>query len=128
MDLQTIYQEMRTKRGWQDGNNEPNGSYEVRDDLVRLINANLPPDCPVEAYGFNRNGLHNGALLLYRKKGVSNILSSGGHFGEEAEPECVQEILSEAQEEEVLCVEVTIDSCRDSDHNEDWLLPSRKTV
>lgn len=101
MNLDAIYDNMRTKYGWNDGDEEPVGSYEARDAIVKVINANLPPNCPVEAYGFNRPGMHNGALILYRAKGST--------LEEELpEPEGVYDILYLAQEQEILIVHLEL--------------------
>lgn len=113
MNIIEIYGEMRTKYGWNDGNGEPSGSYEVRDHIVRLINENAPPDAAIEAYGFDRPGMHNSALILYRYKadhaqekipgwveGKNDCLN---------EPEWVQEVLDAACDNDIMDISHRID-------------------
>jgi len=54
MNLIYVHEQMRSKWGWEDGDQEPVNSYKVRDEIVKLINSRLPKECPVEAYGYNR--------------------------------------------------------------------------
>ncbi len=102
MQLDKFYEQCRDKYGWDDGDNEPAGVYQARDALVRLINKHLPPECMVEAYGYDRPGTHNGSLILYRTKG------STGQFGPEVQdlpqPEEVDQILCDAEESEELII------------------------
>ena len=106
-DLIFVYQNMTSKYGWNDGNEEPVGSYDLRDAIVRLINDNLPEDCPVEAYGYDRSGMHNGALILYRIKGSKEDTE------EDAPPE-IHKILAAADELDFFTVYVEI-SCQSHD-------------
>lgn len=101
MDLITIYENMRSKYGWDDGDSEPIGSYEARDAIVELINVNLPSDCCVEAYGYDRAGVHNGALILYRKKDSPQEI-------DEDEPDCIYSILYSAMDQEILNMDLTL--------------------
>lgn len=102
MNIIDAYQEMRTKWGWSDGDREPAGSYDVRDEIVKIINSNLPDDCPIEAYGYDRPGLHNGALILYREKGSENEQ-------EAKEPDEVWKILEAACEDWDVYTTIEID-------------------
>jgi len=101
MDLEIIYENMRSKFGWSDGEAEPSGSYQARDNIVKLINANLPSSCNVEAYGFDRPGMHNGALILYRMKGSCNVENLD-------EPQEVPEILYDAMEQGIATVNIEL--------------------
>jgi len=91
MDLSYVYKQMRIKYGWSDGDQELRNSYKVRDEIVKLINSRLSIDCPVEAYGYDRPGMHNSALILYRKKGSRKIEN-------QPEPDNVYDILDNAED------------------------------
>ncbi len=88
--LSKIYEECRSKYGWEDGEMQPLGIYEARDAIVKLINKHLPADCPLEAYGYDRPGVHNGALIFYRERGTTEIV-------ELQEPDEVGDILFDAE-------------------------------
>lgn len=94
--VRNVYEEMRDKYGWNDGSLEPANACEVRDMLVKYINDHLPPDSSVEAYGFDRPGYHNGAMIRYRRKDDPGTNAD--------EPEEVDEILSRAEEDGVLII------------------------
>jgi hypothetical protein len=96
VNLNEIYGEMRSKYGWNDGDLEPRGSYEARNVIVKYINKHLPPDCPVEAFGYDRPGMHNGALISYRKKGLTDEQALAEE--EAPEPEEIWDILRQAEE------------------------------
>lgn len=81
------YEQFETKWGFDDGDHTPAGAEKVRDFMVRAINYGLKVRgiTDVEAYGYDRTGLHNCWLILYRKPGEEDK--------EESEPSCVHEIL-----------------------------------
>lgn len=67
MDIVEVYNNCRDKHGWGDGDNAPDGVSEVRDEIVSIINKLLPIDCGYSAVPFDRPGLHNSALIVYKK-------------------------------------------------------------
>lgn len=100
-----VYEEMRTKWGFQDGNVIPEGAEESRDLLVEAINAFLPENCPTEAYAYDRPGMHNCYLILYRNK-------EDHSKDEEPAPKEVDSILSDLDEAnylyQVMSFEITV--------------------
>ena len=68
MDLDSFYENCRDKWGFQDGEQQTYGCYVVRDQLVRLINDNAPADADIEAFAYNRPGMHNSCMIGYRHK------------------------------------------------------------
>ncbi len=104
MGIEHIYNECRNKYGWCDGDEQPGGIYEARDALVRLINRHLPSDCPVEAYSLDRPSMHNGALLLFREKGLTAEQALDKE--EPPEPDEIGRILSDAEESGELVIDL----------------------
>lgn len=104
------YREMRSKYGFNDGQSEPVNIEEARSALIDLINNNLPEECEVEAYAFDRPGVHNHYLLLYRKKGMKEINTFSHYCGEEKEPKEIHDILynAEADGELRFCSQIEI--------------------
>jgi hypothetical protein len=105
LNLSLLYQEYKTKWGFHDGDLMPNGAYDTRDAIVKLINANLPKDCQVEAYGYDRPGMHNNALILYRKKGTT-----GYQEKEEPESEEIWDIFEKNDEQEKLVIYYSLEA------------------
>ncbi|SMB96775.1 hypothetical protein SAMN00808754_1646 [Thermanaeromonas toyohensis ToBE] len=64
----SYYLEMRSKYGFSDGELVPAEAEVVRSILVEAINAYLGPDSKVEAYEYDRPGMHNPCLIMYRDK------------------------------------------------------------
>jgi len=62
------YLEMRNKYGFNDGELVPAEAEVVRSILVEAINAYLGPKSKVEAYEYDRPGIHNPCLIMYRNK------------------------------------------------------------
>lgn len=77
MNIGNLYDEMTTKFGFSDGEAVPFGIEKVRKEIVGYININLPPDCPVEAYEYDRAGVHNWCLILYRNKETKEDVIKG---------------------------------------------------
>lgn len=100
--LTQIYEEMRSKWGFSEGEMIPNGAENVQKAIVELINKNLPENCPVEAYAYERPGLHNWCLILYRLKGTTDIC-------EEKEPEEIHDIIYKAEENDDLPIYLNIE-------------------
>lgn len=64
------FEEMRTKRGFSDGNAIPEGVEEYRKVYIAAINKAAEKfDTKLEAYPYDRQGLHNHCLILFRPKG-----------------------------------------------------------
>lgn len=104
MTLVDVYDEMRKKSGWSDGDQQPEGVYEVRDELVSLIKMHLPPECTVEPYAYDRPGMHNGALILWRTKGSQNVEQC-------KEPDNIYDLLNKLEENEEVrvCLSISLD-------------------
>lgn len=99
------YDEMRTKYGFQDGEMVPPDAWAARRVLVEAINAYLGPDSPVEAYEYDRPGVHNWCLILYRDKRTGKDVS---------EPDGVEEFVRDFQEEVLpACYSVRIELLAD---------------
>lgn len=91
-----MYEEMRSKYGFDDGELVPPGADVYREVLIEAINAALGPERKVEAYAYDRPGCHNWCLILYRKVGA--IPGEDGYCGEEPEPEEIPDILNSIDE------------------------------
>jgi hypothetical protein len=85
-----LYKDMRSKFGFCDGESVPEGAFDARKKVIEYINSVLLKDSEVEAYGFDRPGMHNWCLILYRKKGSTDNESL-------PEPEGITDGLSEAE-------------------------------
>jgi hypothetical protein len=86
-----LYQEFRSKHGFDDGESIPLGAKECRDLLVEAINALSPDDAYWEAYGYDRAGMHNAYLILYRSKSIP-------HYDIQKDPDEVRHIIEALDE------------------------------
>jgi len=105
MDIYEFYEECSGKFGFGDGDMIPRGAYEVRDRIVEGINSKLKErniTSPI-AYAFNRPGLHNSVMILWKESEDSDPCAS--------EPDFIGEILEELTKDFLLsmtfAVEVT---------------------
>jgi hypothetical protein len=87
--LSEIYEEMRSKYGFNEGATVPEGVEAVRKKIIGLINKGLPKNSLIEACPYDRMGIHNWCLIEYRNKHT-------GHLSGEPRAEVV-EILDEAE-------------------------------
>ncbi len=85
-----LYEDMRSKFGFCDGESVPEGAFDARKKVIEYINSVLLKDSEVEAYGFDRPGMHNWCLIFYRKKGSVEDESL-------PEPKVIAEGLAEAE-------------------------------
>jgi hypothetical protein len=86
-NVYAMMEELRTKWGFEDGNMVPAGAEEARSLLVHAFNRLLSDDCPVEAYAYDRDGVHNPYLLLFRRKDGTGSM-------EESQPDELSDIIS----------------------------------
>jgi len=91
-----MYEEMRSRYGFNDGDSIPFYAGEYREILVKLINSALPEDCPYEAYAFDSPWLHNSCLILWRPKG--SVPDQRGNYPSGYEPAYVYDILDRIAE------------------------------
>lgn len=123
MNILTMYEEMRNKHGFSDGENVPIEAEVVRDLLVETINEVLGSESPVEAVAYDRGGLHNWCMIVYRRKDDRSI--------EESEPEIVREALEKLNDDGVLgslyMVEITRSLRADAEIKE-WVRKFRKSL
>lgn len=117
-----MYGEMRSKHGFNDGENVPIYAGDYRKILVKLINQALPESCLSEAYAYDRPGLHNSCLILWRPKG--SVPDQRGIYPNDYEPACVYDILDKIAEsgimDELLQVKVEVNPEADNIINE-WV-------
>lgn len=95
MDWYNIYKEMTSKYGFNDGAHVPFNAEIVRSIIIDYINKKLPTSCELEAYPFDRNGMHNWCLIYYRDK----ITKQNSDY---IEPNEVSDILFEMEEDETI--------------------------
>src|SRR5258706_11593888 len=91
MSLIGWYEEFKTKWGFDDGDNTPGNADIVRAWIIIALNAVLQLS-PVEAYAFDRCGIHNSYLILWRDKGSEEEQ-------QKPEPENVDDLLDTLDEE-----------------------------
>lgn len=91
-----LYREMRDKYGFNGGACVPQGVEKVRDKIIELINDKLPKNSKIEAYAYDRAGLHNWCLIMYRNKKTQTHKVSGEPGAE------VLKILYKAEEENII--------------------------
>jgi hypothetical protein len=116
MDIFEFYEETRSKWGFEDGDAQPNGCYEVRDEIVKLINQNAPLHANIEAFEFDPFTTHNSCLIGYRHKKpdpVQIVRTESQSEDDEwlDEPEWVRDILAAAQDRDVfpLCHRIAVE-------------------
>ena len=97
--LSELYHEMTSKYGFNGGVMIPEGIEKVREQLITLINKKLI-DKTVQAYAYDRSGVHNWCLILYRNTEFEEP--------EVKEPEEVWDILSEIELNEELPVRMKV--------------------
>jgi hypothetical protein len=87
-----MYENMTSKYGFDDdGEAVPFYAEKYRDVLIKLLNAALPEDCSSEAYAYDRPGMHNSCMILWRPKG--SVPDQYGNYPIVNEPENLRDIL-----------------------------------
>lgn len=95
MDLISLYEEMRTKWGFDDGEAVPGGIEQVRNQIINIIEEGLPENTLYAPMAYDRPGVHNWCFIVYTRKGSSELLT----YKEEKlliDEELIKEILSDA--------------------------------
>ncbi|MBI9082699.1 MAG: hypothetical protein JEZ11_03820 [Desulfobacterales bacterium] len=100
MTLHEIYQQMKTKYGWESGDNCPGGLRAVRTEIVKAINVNLNPHHGLKLIAFDLDGPHNNVRI-----GFINIKTAAMVNTNMAVEIQVEHILNELEAVEMLLVE-----------------------
>jgi hypothetical protein len=116
VDVFEMYRNMVSKYGFNDGEAIPFYAEEYREVLVKLLNAALPEDYPSEAYAYDRPGIHNSCMILWRPKGSTP--DQYGNYPVCSAPFFIEDLLRKIEEsgvmDELLRVQVEVNPDADS--------------